>query len=207
MGISNLIWDKVGPLGPADWERIRLHPYLTERMLNRPTTLRGLGQLASRHHERLDGGGYPHGLPAAALTPSARLLGAADAYHAMLEARPHRPARTAEDAARELRAAVRLGKLEAEAADAVLRAAGHRIGRRGTWPAGLTAREVEILGLVAKGGSNRATAERLSITEKTLRNHLEHIYSKAGVSNRTGAILFAIEHGLTGHFPHQATRV
>jgi HD-GYP domain-containing protein (c-di-GMP phosphodiesterase class II) len=202
MGVSNTIWDKVGPLSPPESERVRLHPYLTERMLNRPAALRRLGQLASRHHERLDGSGYPHGLPAAALVPSARLLAAADAYHAMLEPRPHRPPLAAEDAARELRSAARLGRLDSEAADAILRAAGHRVGRRGAWPAGLTAREVEVLGLVARGSSNRDIATRLSISEKTVRNHLEHIYSKAAVSNRTGATLFAIEHGLTGHFPY-----
>jgi DNA-binding NarL/FixJ family response regulator len=86
--------------------------------------------------------------------------------------------------------------------DAVLRAAGHRVGRRQTWPAGLTSREAEILALMARGTSNRGLAEQLHISEKTVRNHLEHIYSKAEVSNRTGAILFAIEHGLTGQYPH-----
>jgi HD-GYP domain-containing protein (c-di-GMP phosphodiesterase class II) len=204
MGVSNLIWDKAGPLGASEWERVRLHPYLTERMLSRPVALRRLGQLASRHHERVDGGGYPHGLPGAALTPAARILAAADTYHAMLEPRPHRRALSAADAAGELRSAVRAGAVDAEAADAVLRAAGHRVGRHGAGPAGLTTREVEILALVARGSSNRDIGRALCITEKTVRNHLDHVYSKAGVSNRTGATLFAIQNGLTGHFPHQS---
>lgn len=206
MGVSNLIWEKSGPLSSAEWERVRLHPYLTERMLSRPDTLRRLGELAGRHHERLDATGYPHGLPGEALTTAARLLAAADAYHAMLEPRPHRPPLAANDAARELRDEVKAGRLDGEAVDAVLRAAGHRIGRRREWPAGLTSREIEILQLVARGGSSRVIARRLNIAEKTVRNHVEHIYSKTAVSNRTGATLFAIEHGLLGQFPYRADK-
>ena len=137
-----------------------------------------------------------------ALGSAARLLGAADAYHAMLEPRPQRPGRSPDGAARELHAEVRAGWLDGDAVDAVLRAGGHRIGRRRTWPAELTSREVEVLRLVARGGTNREIARRLFITEKTVRNHLEHIYSKAGVSTRTGASLFAIEHGLVGQSTH-----
>jgi HD-GYP domain-containing protein (c-di-GMP phosphodiesterase class II) len=202
MGVSNLVWDKPAALTPADWERVRLHPYLTERMLSRPAVLHSLAEIAGRHHERLDGSGYPHGMPGSALTPAARLLAVADVYHAMLEPRPHRSALAADDAAVQMRQESRAGKLDAGAVDAVLRAAGHRVARRQHWPAGLTSREVEILGHVARGSSNRELAQLLHITEKTVRNHLEHIYAKAEVSNRTGATLFAIEHGLTGHFPN-----
>jgi HD-GYP domain-containing protein (c-di-GMP phosphodiesterase class II)/DNA-binding CsgD family transcriptional regulator len=202
LGVSNLIWDKPGPHSPAERERVRLHPYLTERMLSRPPALHRIGELAGRHHERLDGSGYPHGLPATALSPAARLLAAADVYHALLEVRPHRPGRSPQEAAGVIRDEVRAGHLDGDAVDGVLGAAGHRIGRRRSWPAELTSREVEVLGLVAQGGANRDIARQLSITEKTLRNHLEHIYSKVGVGNRTGAVLFAIEHGLAGPFPH-----
>jgi DNA-binding CsgD family transcriptional regulator len=69
----------------------------------------------------------------------------------------------------------------------VLEAAGHRVPRRKAWPAGLTTREVEVLRLVAQGRSNRGIADDLSISEKTVRNHVEHIYTKLAVSNRTGA--------------------
>jgi HD-GYP domain-containing protein (c-di-GMP phosphodiesterase class II)/DNA-binding CsgD family transcriptional regulator len=202
MGVSNLIWDKAGPLTASERERVRLHPYLTERMLSRPDGLRHVAELAGRHHERLDGSGYPHGLRGAALSPGARLLAAADVYHALLEPRPQRPPREPEDAARELRNEARAGRLDGETVDAVLCAAGHRIGRRRAWPADLTSREVEVLRIAARGGSNREIAARLFITEKTVRNHIEHIYSKTGVSTRTGASLFAIEHGLVGQFPH-----
>jgi HD-GYP domain-containing protein (c-di-GMP phosphodiesterase class II) len=196
MGVSNAIWDKRGPLTASELERVRLHPYFTERILCSSPALAPLGELASQHHERIDGSGYPRGLRGNQLSRPARLLAAADVYRAMIEPRPHRPALPEARAADELRAEVRAGRLDSEAVDAVLRAAGHRVGRRRTGPAGLTAREVEVLGLVARGLSNKEIAERLSIAPKTVRNHVEHIYAKIGVSSRAAAGLFASEHGL-----------
>jgi HD-GYP domain-containing protein (c-di-GMP phosphodiesterase class II) len=196
LGISNSIWDKPGPLGPGEWERVRLSPYLTERMLHQSEALAPLGAIAVQHRERLDGSGYPHGLSGTAISPAARLLGAADAYQAMREPRPHRPARSAPDAAAELRGEVKAGRLDAEAVEAVLGAAGHRVVRRREGPAGLTSREVEVLRLVARGLSNKAIADRLVISPKTVGNHVEHIYGKIGARNRAAAGLFAMQHGL-----------
>jgi HD-GYP domain-containing protein (c-di-GMP phosphodiesterase class II) len=196
LGISNSIWDKPGPLGPGEWERVRLSPYLTERMLHQSEALASLGAIAVQHRERLDGSGYPRGLQGTAISRPARVLGAADAYQAMREPRPHRPARTAPDAAAELHADVRAGRLDAEAVEAVLAAAGHRVPRRREGPAGLTTREVEVLRLVARGLSNKAIAERLVISPKTVGNHVEHIYAKIGAGNRAAAGLFAMQHGL-----------
>jgi DNA-binding NarL/FixJ family response regulator len=68
--------------------------------------------------------------------------------------------------------------------------------RRREGPAGLTAREVEVLQLLARGLPNKAIAERLVITPKTVANHIEHIYLKIGASNRARASLFAVQHGL-----------
>src|SRR6185436_11884752 len=136
LGISNAIWDKPGPLGAGEWERVRLSPYLSERMLHQSEALRPLGALAVGHRERLDGSGYPRGLSGAAISRPARVLGAADAYQAMREPRPHRPARSPDEAATELRAEVTAGRLDAEAVEAVLGAAGHRVSRRLGGPAG-----------------------------------------------------------------------
>ena len=149
-----------------------------------------------QHRERLDGSGYPRGLAGAAIAHPARILGAADAYQAMREPRPHRPARSADEAAAELRAEVRASRLDAEAVEAVLGAAGHRVSRRREGPAGLTPREVEVLRLLAQGMSNRETAKRLVISPKTVANHIEHIYAKIGASTRATASLFAMQHGL-----------
>ena len=70
LGVSNAIWDKRGPLTAAELERVRLHPYLTERMLASSEALAPLGAIAVQHHERLDGSGYPRGLSGDALTPA-----------------------------------------------------------------------------------------------------------------------------------------
>ena len=82
------------------------------------------------------------------------------------------------------------------AVDAVLAAAGHRVGRKRDRPAGLTAREVDVLRLLARGLSAKEIATRLVITPKTARNHIEHIYAKTGTSNRVRASMFAVQHGL-----------
>ena len=197
LGVSNAIWDKRGPLTPTELERVRLHPYLTERMLASSEALAPLGAIAVQHHERLDGSGYPRGLSGDSLTPAGRILAAADAYHAMTEPRPHRDARTADEAAAELRSGVREALFDSDAAEAVLGAAGHRGKRRRDWPGGLTSREIEVLRLLVRGLSNKEIAEQLVISRKTAGSHVEHIYSKAGVSNRAQASLFAIKHGLT----------
>jgi HD-GYP domain-containing protein (c-di-GMP phosphodiesterase class II) len=196
LGVSNGIWDKPGPLGPGEWERVRLHPYITDRMLRQSAELAPLGAIAAQHRERLDGSGYPRGIAGAAISRAARILGAADAYQAMREPRPHRPARTAEDAARELRSDVRAGRLDGDAVEAVLESAGHRPRRRPGRPAGLTRREIEVLRLAAQGLSTKEIAGRLSMSPKTAGNHIEHIYAKIDATNRAGASLFAVHHGL-----------
>jgi DNA-binding NarL/FixJ family response regulator len=66
----------------------------------------------------------------------------------------------------------------------------------GTYPAGLTDREVDVLRLIAQGRTNKEIAQALVITEKTAGHHVEHIYAKAGVSTRVGAALFAMQHDL-----------
>jgi HD-GYP domain-containing protein (c-di-GMP phosphodiesterase class II) len=200
LGVSNAIWDKPGPLTEVERERAHLHPYLTDKMLARIPALSASREIAARHHERLDGSGYPRGLTAASLTLPDRLLAAADIYHAMTEPRPHRPALDAETAATALRAGVRSGRLDGDAVNAVLRAAGHRAPARREGPAGLTAREVEVLALLARGLANKEIARRLGITPKTVSNHLEHVYTKLDVGSRAAATLYATQHGLVGSF-------
>jgi DNA-binding NarL/FixJ family response regulator len=114
----------------------------------------------------------------------------------MREPRPYRGVIAAPDAAAQLRAEVRAGRLDADAVEAVLGAAGHRVARRRSGPAGLTQREVEVLRLVARGLSNRQIAEQLVISPKTVANHVEHIYVKIDASSRAMAGLFAMQNGL-----------
>jgi HD-GYP domain-containing protein (c-di-GMP phosphodiesterase class II) len=196
LGVSNSILDRPGPLSAGEWERVRMSPYLTERMLRQSAALAPLGEIAVQLRERLDGSGYPRGLSGGAISRPARVLGAAEAYQSMREPRPYRPARSAADAAAELQAEVRAGRLDGQAVGAVLEAAGHRVTRRRSAVAGLTAREIEVLVLLARGASNKQIATELVITPKTARNHVEHIYAKIGASSRTSAAMFALQHGL-----------
>jgi HD-GYP domain-containing protein (c-di-GMP phosphodiesterase class II) len=204
LGVSNAIWDKPGPLGAGEWERVRLHPYLTERMLYQAAALAPLAAIAVAHRERLDGSGYPRRLAGSAIPRLARILGAADAYQAMREPRPYRPPHSLDQAANELRADVKSGRLDAEAVEAVLGAAGHKVSRRRGGPAGLTPREIEVLRLLARGLSNKEIASRLVISPKTVANHVEHIYAKIDASTRATASLFAMQHGL---LPEDAVEV
>jgi DNA-binding NarL/FixJ family response regulator len=129
-------------------------------------------------------------------------LAVADVYQAMSEPRPHRPAHSPADVARELKTEVRLGRLDAEAVEAVLAVASRRAVRRRANVAGLTSRELDVLRLAARGLANREIAQILTITPKTVGNHIEHIYTKIGETNRAGAALFAMRHGLvTGDDP------
>lgn len=196
MGVSNRIWEKTGSLTTAEWERVRLYPYLTGRILSRVGGLEDVVAVAAAHRERLDGSGFPRGATGADLGPAARLLAAVDAYQRLLEPRPYRSAHSAGEAGDVLRGQARSGRLDPESVDAVLAAAGHRGARRTPWPAGLTDREVQVLRMVAQGRANRDIAAELVISEKTVRNHVEHVYLKLGVRNRTQACMAAIDHGL-----------
>ena len=197
-GIPASILDRAEPLRAAESERLRMHPYYTERMLARSEPLSRLGEIASLVRERCDGSGYPRGLTAATIPATARLLAAACAYCAMVEPRAHRPAMTTKQAAAELRNEVRGGRLDATAVDAVLAAAGQPQGKRRVGPSGLTPREIEVLILIARGASTRQVAKELTIAPKTAETHIERIYTKTGATTRSTATLFALQHGLLG---------
>jgi HD-GYP domain-containing protein (c-di-GMP phosphodiesterase class II) len=198
LGVTSAIWDKRGPLSVAEFERVRMFPYFTQRMFSRCTRLAPPAEIAAQHLERLDGSGYPRGLSGTALSPAVRLLAVADVYQALLEPRAHRTEYSPTEAARVLGAEVRAGRLDGDAVRAVLGAAGHRVARRREWTAGLTTRQVEVLALAAQGYSNKEIAGRLVISPKTVGNHIEHIYMKIGCSSRAEASLFAMQQGLIG---------
>jgi HD-GYP domain-containing protein (c-di-GMP phosphodiesterase class II)/DNA-binding CsgD family transcriptional regulator len=197
VAVSSAIWAKPGPLTSGEWERVRLHPHYTDRVLARSGQLAQLGGTAAMHHERLDGSGYHRGVGGSSQPLSARLLAAADVYVALTEERPHRPAYTPEHAARILGDEARAGRIDGGAAASVLAAAGHpRTRPRGLAPGDLTAREIDVLRALARGLTIREIAQQLFISPKTADNHIQHIYEKLQVSTRAGATLFAMRHGL-----------
>ena len=191
------IWQKPGPLTADEWEQVRLHPYHTERVLSRSPFFSVLCPIADAHHERLDGSGYHRGARGPALELPARLLAAADAYHAMTEPRPHRAPHPPEEAARLLAEEASAGRLDARAVAAVLDAAGQQTSRI-EHPAGLTEREVEVIALLARGLQTKEVARRLGVSTKTADHHIQNAYRKIGVSSRAAATVFAMEHGLVG---------
>ncbi len=191
------IWNHPGPLGAAAWHQVRLHPFVTERVLACSSALRRFSELSASHHERLDGSGYHRGARSATLSASQRLLAAADVLVALGEARPHRHALASGDREDVLRDEVRVGRLHADAVDAVCAVAGHVLPRgRRTWPCGLTDREVDVLRLISRGRTNREVAVELHLSAKTVGRHVENLYLKIGVSSRAAAALFAMEQRL-----------
>jgi HD-GYP domain-containing protein (c-di-GMP phosphodiesterase class II) len=188
------VWAKPGLLSRDESERVRLHAYQTERVLDAVPSLRPLARLAGAHSERYDGSGYHRGSKGAELPLAAWLLAAADSYHAMREPRAHRPALSEAEATKEL---CRPGKFAPEAVQAVLAAVGQPrppVSR----PAGLSERECEVLALIARGMATKQVARRLGISPKTCDHHIQSLYAKIGLSTRAGATLFALEHGLVG---------
>ena len=197
LGVSNAILDKQGPLTAGERERLHMVPYLTHRMLRQSPALRPIGDLAAQYGERLDGTGYPHGLSGAAISqpgaPARRRPPLPVAARAPAAAR-RRSAAT--EAAAHLRAETRAGRLRRPGRRGRAGGRGPSAARRVAGPAGLTPREVDVLVLLARGHTNKEVADKLVISRKTVANHVEHIYTKIGVSNRTAAALFATKHGL-----------
>jgi HD-GYP domain-containing protein (c-di-GMP phosphodiesterase class II) len=196
IGVSAGTWNRSGPLSRIEWERVRTAPYLTERILKRPPRLAEIGAVAGMLHERIDGSGYPRGLAGAAIPMTARILAAAEMYQAMREDRPHRSARSRDEAQSILLDEVARGRMDGIAADAVLVSAGHRPRRRRTLPGGLSAREAEVLVLLVRGLPNKQIAAALDISPRTVGSHIEHIYTKIDCSTRGSAAMYAMRHGI-----------
>jgi len=199
--VPNSIWDKPGPLTRAEFDRVELHPMLTEQMLRRSPALAALNPVACAHHEKSDGSGYHKRVRADAVDPGACVLVAVEIYVGMTTERADREALSADDAAVALRQLASRGVTEPRASRAVLVAAGHgepraRTVTRARLPGGLTRREAGVLHLAARGLTTQQIADRLSISAKTADHHIQHIYRKIGVSTRAAAALWATQHAV-----------
>ncbi|HTI39414.1 MAG TPA: HD domain-containing phosphohydrolase [Vicinamibacterales bacterium] len=199
--VPNSIWDKPGALTRTEFDRVELHSMLTEQMLRRSPALDTLNPVASAHHEKCDGSGYHRRVRADAGDLGACVLQATEIYVGLTSERADRPAFSTSDAAGELRRLESQGVLEPRATRAVLVAAGHGEGEapagpRPKNPGGLSRREVDVLGLAAKGLTTKQIADRLFISTKTADHHIQHVYTKIGVSTRAAAALWAMQHSL-----------
>lgn len=195
VAIAPRIWAKPTALTADEWEQVRLHPYHSERVLVRSPFLARYAPLACAHHECLDGSGYHRGVDAASLPRSARLLAAADAFRCRTEPRPYRPASSPAEATAALASRAQAGSLDPAVVAAVAEAADQQPPPI-RHPAGLTDREVEVLGLLARGSATKQIAATLGISAKTADRHVQNIYGKIEVSSRAAAALWAAEHGL-----------
>ena len=196
VAVPNTIWDKPGPLTRDERDRAETHSLTTDQLLRRIPYTAALSSAAAAAHERLDGSGYHRRVGAGQLDLQQRVIAAADCYQAMISDRPHRKALPRAAAAEELRVMGTAGQLDREAVERVLAADGHRRVARPPVVAGLTAREAEVLRLMAFGLTTRQIADDLVISAKTADHHIQHVYAKIGVSTRGAAALFAIEHGI-----------
>lgn len=198
-------------LSEAERETVNLHPYHSERILARAPAFAPVRRMVAAHHERPDGSGYFRGLANDEVPVGARIIGAADCFDELTHDAPARTAQPQEHALKRMRedagSAVFADAYDALRAavesEATVEASGVereslqvRKSTPSAWPAGLSFREVEVLRMLCAGASRRDVAQRLSLSEHTVRHHLEHIYAKIDVRTRVEATLFAIEHGL-----------
>jgi len=193
--VGSRIWAKPGSLTADEREQVRLHPYHTERVLAPSPFLSQLATIAMAHHERLDGSGYHRGLDGSSLSRAARLLAVADAFQSKTEPRPYREPLPPKEVTAMLVGKAQAGVFDPVMVMAVAEAAGEArpaIDR----PAGLTEREVEVVGLLARGLQTKQIARELDISAKTVDRHIQNSYRKIGVSSRAGATLYATENGL-----------
>ncbi len=103
VAIPDAILGKPGPLTEEEWEFVRRHPVIGERIILAAPALTRVAALVRGSHERWDGTGYPDALASDRIPLGARIVAVADAFAAMTAGRPYRPRRTAEEALEELR--------------------------------------------------------------------------------------------------------
>jgi putative nucleotidyltransferase with HDIG domain len=101
--IPKRILEKPGRLTDEEWELMRQHTIVGQRILSSVAELEEVGRLVRHSHERWDGGGYPDGLSGAEIPLGSRIIFCADAFHAIRSDRPYRPGRSADEALAEVK--------------------------------------------------------------------------------------------------------
>jgi len=191
--VPNRVWEKPGELSSSERREAERHSVFTASILADAEIFADVLDCAESVHERLDASGYHRRTQLAA--KSAACVAVADVYNALTHARPWRKAMSADKASDVLVADVQAGVLPADIVDALLREVGQKKAHaKPMFPAGLTHREVEILGCLIRGISNKEIADELGISPKTVENHLTKVYDKTGTEGRSQAGLFALKH-------------
>lgn len=182
----------------SEWEYYRLHSYYTQRVLERVEPLQELAPAAASAHEWINGQGYHRQLIGEQIPLNGRILAVADTYAQLTQKLGDKlePA----DALRKIRQSVGT-QFDESCYDALATSlsSAHFIKRAAPErrPLGnLTERETEVLRLLTQGQSNPQIAKTLVISRKTVEHHLEHVYNKIGVTCRTSAVVYAVQHGI-----------
>ncbi len=181
----------------SEWEMYYLHPYYTQRILERVSPLQGLAAAAAAHHEWVNGQGYHRQLSGEQIPFHGRILAVANAYVRYTQQGNDIDPSEALD---KMRSLVDL-QFDRSCYDALVASLTNRYPTKSRISecqesANLTEREVEVLCLLAQGNSNPQIARTLSISRKTVEHNLTHIYNKLGVSCRTAAGVYAVQQGL-----------
>ena len=181
----------------SEWETYRLHPYYTQRILERVNALQELAQAAAAHHEWFNGQGYHRQLCGEQIPLHGRVLAVANAYARLVRQMGQEDL---EGILRQMRS--RVGTqfdplcYEALAASVTVHEKLGAIPCRPRKVGDLTEREVEVLCLLAQGCNTPQIAHRLHISRKTVEHHISHIYTKIGVTCRTAAAVYAVQQGI-----------
>lgn len=170
----------------------RFHPYYSERLLLQIPALANLAPDVGAHHEQWDGHGYFRGVKGTEIPLDGRVLAAAEAYSRGCDCSGEELDRVLESLRERVNVAFDPHVFAGLEAWATGQSGPVTHRRKPDRTIDLTAREREVLRLVAKGLSNREIARQLVISNKTVEHHLEHIYSKLGVTSRTAALACAI---------------
>lgn len=196
--VPNMIWDTPGKLAQSAWERVRLVPYWTGRAARQIGSLAGEAEVASYAYERPDGSGYYRETKAGGIPIEGRILAAAAALAALRFARPWRDAYAENAAGTLLMAEASAGRYDADVVRALLNKPRSIKTRLPAAPLTslLTERERDVLRWISLGASNKAVAQKLSISPSTVRTHVESVFRKLECSTRAAATLKATQLGL-----------
>jgi len=192
------ILEKGDSRSASEWDYYRLHSYYTQRVLEGVEPLQELAPAASAAHEWINGQGYHRQLTGEQIPLNGRILAVADTYAQLTQRQDDKL--EPEEALRKMRPSVGT-QFDGSCYDALAASITSvhllkRTGRERRELGELTEREAEVLRLLAQGRSNPQIAESLVISRKTVEHHLEHIYNKIGVTCRTSAVVYAVQHGI-----------
>ena len=173
-------------------------PNYTQRVLERVEPLHELAPAAATAHEWINGQGYHRQLIGEQIPLNGRILAVADTYAQLTQQLGDKL--EPEEALRKMRLSVGT-QFDESCYDALAASltSAHPVKRTVRERRGLselTEREAEVLRLLAQGQSNPQIAKALVISRKTVEHHLERIYYKIGVTCRTSAVVYAVQHGI-----------